>query len=173
MGSPNATVGAPSNRRARKDRFRKKRKTTTTAAVLNTLISCLTQTFFFMCVQLLKQSSARETTDLLLEPLTFLRGEGVCFGDQGDDVHFLVQPFHKLNIQWLQSVGRREPRRSELLAVRFVWLSASCPDVQSQMTLRSDPAVLAQLCNSQRFKKLSKSRSHHPDVDRSPPTTTS
>lgn len=84
-----------------------------------------------MCVQLLKQCSARETTDLLLEPLTFLRGEGVCFGDQRDDVHFLVQPFHKLNIQRLQSVGRREPSRSELaseLAVRFVWLSASCPE---------------------------------------------
>lgn len=81
-----------------------------------------------MPVQLLEQCSARETTDLLLEPLTFLRGEGVRFGDQRDDVHFLVQPFHELNVQWLQSVVRREASRLELLAVRFVWLPATSPE---------------------------------------------
>lgn len=51
--------------------------------------------------------AAGETTDLFLELLAFLWGQGVCFGDQGDDVDFLMQPFHELNVQGLQSAGRK------------------------------------------------------------------
>lgn len=47
-----------------------------------------------------------ETTDLLLELLAFLRSEGVCFGDQGDDIDFLMQPFHELNVQGFQPADR-------------------------------------------------------------------
>lgn len=47
-----------------------------------------------------------ETTDLLLELLAFLRGEGVCFGDQRDDIDFFMQPLHELDVQGLQAVGR-------------------------------------------------------------------
>lgn len=53
-------------------------------------------------------SPQTEPTDLLLEPLALLWGESVCFCDQWDDVHLLMQPFHKLNIQRLQSGGRRD-----------------------------------------------------------------
>lgn len=72
------------------------------------------------CLQLPEQCRARETTDLLLELLTFLRGEGICFGDQRDDINFLMQPFHELNVQWLQSVWRREQM--------FVWEALPCVD---------------------------------------------
>lgn len=51
----------------------------------------------------LQEFAAVETTDLLLELLAFLRGESVCFGDQGDDIDFLMQPFHELDVQGLQS----------------------------------------------------------------------
>lgn len=44
-----------------------------------------------------------ETTDLLLKLLAFLRGESVCFSDEGDHIHFLMQPFHKLDVEGLQS----------------------------------------------------------------------
>lgn len=76
---------------------------------------------------------ARETTDLLLEPLTFLWGEGVCFGDQRDDVHFLVQPLHELNIQRLQAAGRQNRElgaagRQTGLAVRPGWPSSAPPE---------------------------------------------
>lgn len=50
--------------------------------------------------------AAGETADLFLELLAFLWGQGVCFGDQGDDVDFLMQPFHELNVQGLQPAGR-------------------------------------------------------------------
>ncbi len=54
----------------------------------------------------LQQYAAVETTDLFLELLAFLWGEGVCFGDQRDDIDFLMQPFHELNVQGLQSAWR-------------------------------------------------------------------
>lgn len=57
--------------------------------------------FFF-----LQWCAAGETTDLFLELLAFLWGEGVCFGDQRDDIDFLMQPFHELNVQGLQSARR-------------------------------------------------------------------
>lgn len=50
--------------------------------------------------------AAVETTDLLLELLAFLRGESVCFGDHRDDIDFLMQPFHELDVQGLQSAER-------------------------------------------------------------------
>lgn len=50
-----------------------------------------------------QDSCSVEITDLLLELLAFLWGEGVCFGDQRDDIDFLVQPFHELDVQGLQS----------------------------------------------------------------------
>lgn len=49
--------------------------------------------------------AAVETTDLFLKLLAFLWGEGVCFGNQRDDIDFLMQPFHKLDVQGLQSAG--------------------------------------------------------------------
>lgn len=54
----------------------------------------------------LQQCAAVETTDLLFELLAFLWSEGVCFGNQGDDIDFLMQPFHELNVQGFQSVDR-------------------------------------------------------------------
>lgn len=56
---------------------------------------------FFM-----QQYAAGETTDLFLELLAFLWGQSVCFGDQWDDIDFLMQPFHELNVQGLQSAWR-------------------------------------------------------------------
>lgn len=47
--------------------------------------------------------TAVEITDLFLELLAFLRGESVCFSDQRDDIDFLMQPLHELNVQGLQS----------------------------------------------------------------------
>lgn len=55
--------------------------------------------FFF-----LQQCAAVETTDLLLELLAFLWSESVCFGDQWDDIDFLVQPLHEFDVQRFQSV---------------------------------------------------------------------
>lgn len=52
--------------------------------------------------------AAVETTDLLLELLAFLRGESVCFGDHRDDIDFLMQPFHELDVQRLQSAERKQ-----------------------------------------------------------------
>lgn len=80
-----------------------------TAVTPNRLLSlCLlfvehTEDHSFLCT-----CAAGETTDLFLELLAFLRGQGVCFGDQGDDVDFLMQPFHELNVQGLQSAGRKK-----------------------------------------------------------------
>ena len=54
----------------------------------------------------MQQCAAVETTDLFLELLAFLWGEGVCFGDQRDDIDFLMQPFHELDVQGLQSAWR-------------------------------------------------------------------
>ena len=44
---------------------------------------------------------------LLLELLALFWGECVCFGDQRDDVHLLVQPFHELDVQRLQPTGQQ------------------------------------------------------------------
>lgn len=54
----------------------------------------------------MQQYAAGETTDLFLELLAFLWGQSVCFGDQWDDIDFLMQPFHELNVQGLQSAWR-------------------------------------------------------------------
>lgn len=41
-----------------------------------------------------------------LEPLSLLQSERVGFGDDGDDVHLVVDGLHELNVQRLQAAGR-------------------------------------------------------------------
>lgn len=53
-----------------------------------------------------KKYAAGETADLFLELLAFLWGESVGFGDEWDDIDFLMQPFHELDVQGLQSACR-------------------------------------------------------------------
>lgn len=41
-----------------------------------------------------------------LQPLSLLQSERVGFGDDGDDVHLVVDGLHELDVQRLQAAGR-------------------------------------------------------------------
>lgn len=79
----------------------------------------------------LQEYAAVETTDLFLELQALLRGEGVCFGDQRDDIDFLMQPLHELDVQGLQPAWRQ----------RYMLYSVDLPA----------PSVLCVLCGNVLF----------------------
>jgi len=37
----------------------------------------------------------------------FFRCHGICFGDDGDDVDFVVEALHELDVEGLEAVARR------------------------------------------------------------------